>query len=111
MSTENSVALPLASVQPGARLAAAVLGADGQVLMTAGAILTEAALKKLAQRGIAAVAIAVETRRDEAELVAAREALRQRLGHLFRKCDMQSGDRHAQMLYRAVLDYRLEALR
>ena len=111
MSTEKSVALPLASVQPGARLTAPVLGADGQVLMTAGSILTEAALAKLAQRGIAAVAIAVETKRDEAELIAARAELRQRLGHLFRKCDLQSGNGCAPLLFRTVLDYRLEALR
>jgi len=49
--------------------------------------------------------------RDEAELNAARDALRQRLAHLFRKCDLQGGDSVAQMLFKAVLGYRLEALR
>lgn len=53
---------------------------------------------------------AVEPRRDEAELAAARAALRQRLAHLFRKCGGAHGDA-GQMLFKAVLDYRLEALR
>lgn len=110
MTPANSIPsapLPLGEVQPGARLTAAVLGTDGQVLMTAGSILTEAALEKLAQRGI--VAVAVEPRRDEAELDAARQALHQRLDHLFRQCDMEN-DSGAQTLFRAVLAYRLETL-
>ena len=49
--------------------------------------------------------------RDEAELNAARDALRQRLAHLFRKCDLQGGNSSAQMLFKAVLEHRLEALR
>lgn len=108
MNTEHSSTIPLGEVRPGARLSAAVLGADGQVLMTAGSALTEAALEKLAQRGI--VAVHVERQRDEAELRAAREALHQRLDHLFRHCDLKDDDR-AQTLFKAVLAYRLEALR
>ena len=107
MTPDDSTAVPLDRVRPGARLAAAVLGVDGQVLMTAGGVLTEAALEKLARRGI--VAIAVEPQRDEAELDAARDALRQRLGHLFRGCDTE-GDSAAQMLFTAVLAHRLEPL-
>ncbi|MFA7321512.1 MAG: hypothetical protein WC000_08615 [Dokdonella sp.] len=103
-----STTRPLAEVQPGARLAAAVLGADGQVLMTTGSILTEAALQQLARHGIAAVAI--EAQRDEAELKAAREALHRRIEHLFRRCRLES-DSGAQTLFKAVLDYRLETLR
>lgn len=110
MTPENSVpaaTLALSEVRPGARLTAPVLGADGQVLMTTGGMLTEAALEKLARRGI--VAVTVETPRDETELNAARDALRQRLGHLFRQCDLE-GDSGAQLLFKAVLEYRLEAL-
>ena len=38
-----------------------------------------------------------------------REALRQRLAHLFRQCDMEN-DSGAKMLFGAVLAYRMEAL-
>ncbi len=109
MTSENSQELPLSSVQPGAELAAAVLGADGQVLMTAGSILTESALKKLAERGV--LKVLVELPRDEAESLAAREALRQRLLHLFRACDLKPEHGAARELFEAVLDYRTESLR
>lgn len=75
--------------------------------MTAGSILTEAALEKLAERGIATVAI--EPQRDEAQIAAARAALEQRLRHLFRRCDLEHDD-GARLLFKAVLDHRLEAL-
>ena len=103
-----SAKLPLAEVQPGARLTAAVLDADGQVLMSIGSILTETALQQLARHGVAVVAI--EAQRNEAELKAARDALHRRLEHLFRRCELE-GDRGAQTLFKTVLDYRLEALR
>lgn len=108
MNTDQFPTVPLTSVAPGALLAAEVLGADGQVLMTAGSLLTEAALEKLAARGI--VALAIEVRRSEAELNAARDALRQRLGYLFRKCDLAEGGA-ARMLFDAVLARRLEDVR
>lgn len=103
-----SATLPLAEVQPGARLAATLLGADGQVLMTTGSILNDAALQQLARHGIAVVAI--EAQRDEAELKAARDALHRRIQHLFRRCELEA-DSGAQTLFKAVLDYRLETLR
>ncbi|MCX7165408.1 MAG: hypothetical protein NTV11_03925 [Rhodocyclales bacterium] len=107
MNTKDSSTISLSEVHAGARLTAAVLGADGQVLMTAGSILTEAALEKLAQRGI--VAVTIEQQRDEAELTEASEALHRRLDDLFRRCDLE-GDSGAQTLFEAVLAYRLEAL-
>lgn len=51
-----------------------------------------------------------EARRDEAELKAARDALHRRIEHLFRRCELEA-DSGAQTLFKAVLDYRLEALR
>lgn len=108
MNTDDFTTVPLAAARPGDRLTAAVLSADGQVLMTAGSILTEAALGKLGERGI--VTIAVAGQRDEAELNAAREALRQRLRFLFRKCDTDDKRGAAHMLFMAVLDHRLEAV-
>ena len=108
MTSDSPPSVPLDTVRPGARLAAALLGADGQVLMTAGSILTEAALQRLARRGI--VDVAVEPQHDEAELTAAREALRQRLEHLVRRCPMESNS-DAQSVFNAVLEYRLGTLR
>lgn len=107
MNTNGSSTIPLSDVPAGTRLTATVLGADGQVLMTAGSVLTEAALEKLALRGI--VAVTIEPPRDEAALNVAREALRRRLDHLFRQCDLASDD-GAQTLFTAVLAYRLETL-
>ena len=108
MNIEDFPSVPLASLAPGARLAAAVLGADGQVLMTAGTLLTEATLAKLAARGI--VAVAIGSQRSEAELAATRDALRQRLAGMFRKCALDEGGA-ARMLFDAVLDHRMEDLR
>lgn len=109
MNTKDPTILPLTTVPPGTRLAAAVLDAAGQVLLATGSILTEAMLETLARRGI--VAVTVERQRDAAELDAAREALRQRLMHLFRRCNLEDNNGMAQMLYKATLDYRLDALR
>lgn len=103
-----SATLPLAEVQPGARLTAAILGADGQVLMPTGSILTEAGLQQLARHGVAVVAI--EAQSDEADLMAARDALQRRIEHLFRRCELEA-DSGAQTLFKAVLGYRLETLR
>lgn len=111
MTPANYVTLALGAVAPGARLTAAVLGADGQVLMTAGSTLTAAALEKLAERGVLSVAVAAP--RNDAELAAARAALHQRLTHLFRRCalnDADDADGAAPTLFRAVLEIRLEAL-
>lgn len=108
MTIEIPPGLPINQVPPGARLAAPVRGADGQVLMTAGSVLTEQALERLGQHGI--VAVEIEIRRDEAELDAARAMLRGRLDYLFRRCDPEH-DECAQKLFKAVLDHRLETLR
>lgn len=108
MKTDDFPTVPLASVAPGARLAAAVLGADGHVMMTAGSQLTEATLEHLAARGV--VAVAIETPRGEAELNATRDATRQRLAHLFRGCDLDDAAGAARMLFDAVLERRLEDL-
>ncbi len=108
MNTDDPSTVPLASVAPGARLTAAVRGADGQVLMSAGSLLTATALQGLAVRGI--VAVAVEVLHSEAEVDAARAALHLRLGYLFRRCNRDDAGGAAQMLFNAVLDRRLEDL-
>lgn len=108
MKPDDATTIPLSAVRPGARLRAAVLGADGKVLMTAGSLLSEAALEKLAARGV--VAVAVDAERDEAEIEAARAALRRRLAYLFRKCDLEHAGTPAQLIHQAVLKLRLEGL-
>lgn len=45
---------------------------------------------------------------DEAKPDAAAEATRQRLAHLFRRCDLEDSGGPASMLFKAVLDHRLE---
>lgn len=109
MNTRALPTVPLASVTPGARLARDVPGADGQVLLAAGTVLTEGALEGLAARGIAQVAL--EPQHSAAELDAARDALRQRLAHLFRRCDLDDASGAARQLFDAVLERRLEELR
>lgn len=99
---------PLASVAPGARLAVAALGANGQVLLTAGTVLTEEALAGLAACGIAAVS--VEPQDSEAARNAAHEALHQRLRYLFRRCDLESADGVPRLLFDAVLARRLKEI-
>lgn len=111
MTHLNSKRLPLSEVEPGAELAESALGVDGQVLMTAGSILSEAVLEKLAARGVLELAVKVANQRDEAELAAAREALHKRLEYLFRRCDMENDSGPARAIFQAVLDYRLESLR
>jgi len=107
MTSENSLTIPLSEALPGTRLAAAVLGADGQVLMTAGSVLTDSSLQGLNRRGIASVEVVAQ--RDESELIAARDIQRQRLARLFRRCETE-GESSGALLYQAVLAYRLETL-
>lgn len=108
MKSQSSATLSISEIQPGAILATPVHGADGQILMTAGSELTEAAIEKLATRGV--LTLDIEVQRDEAELNAAREVLRQRLARLFRGCDIEDTNSEAHQLFEAVLSYRLESL-
>jgi hypothetical protein len=109
MNTDTLTTLALAAASPGTRLAQDVRGGDGQVLLTAGTVLTQNALEKLAARGV--VAVTVARPRSEAESNAAREVVRQRLGHLFRRCDLEDAESPARQLFDAVLDRRLEDIR
>lgn len=95
---------PLATVTPGARLTAAVFGVDGQVLLTAGTVLTENALATLAASGIAVVAVEPWCGETEGEL--AHDTPHQRVRYLFRRCNLDDADGVARMLFDAVLAYR-----
>jgi len=107
MTSGNMTTLPIDVVAPGARLAANVLGTDGRVLMTAGGVLSAAALAQLSRLGI--VSVAVEAATDAVQSNAAEAALRARLAHLFRACPPDAGG-DAKLLFQVVLAHRLEDL-
>lgn len=75
--------LPVEELQPGMKTAAEVLDARGNVLLPAGAVLSQAVIGSLARHGFAHVSIAVE---EDAPVVDAAQCARlaARLDHLFR---------------------------
>ncbi|ROR32715.1 hypothetical protein [Inmirania thermothiophila] len=100
--------VPLEEVPEGAELAAEVLDDEGRCLLGAGAFLGRDVIEGLARRGVRAVSIYVEAELDEAGLAARREAVAERVAHLFRGLPE---DGAAGELRRAVLAYRQERLR
>jgi hypothetical protein len=95
---------PLAHLYPGMVLADALLDARGNVLLTEGAVLSEATILSLSRHGVTAAPI----RRAIAAAEPEPAAVQQRLDHLFRRNDR---DDHADwatgLLRRYVEDYRL----
>ena len=98
--------IDLAAATAGVRLALDVCDGAGRVLIAAGTELSESSLASLRQRGISQLHIEVPV--SEAELEVRRQAVVQRLGHLFRRA---RGNPLMDRLYDAVLAYRLEQLR
>jgi hypothetical protein len=97
--------LAIDALVPGMRLAAAVLDAGGQVLLPAGAELTESMLQSLFRRGVAELLVETEAEEDPAIVEARRVALEIQLARLFRN----AGDGAETMaLYKAILNFRLE---
>ncbi len=90
------------ALQPGARLAAAVLDASGRVLLPEGAVLDEVAIGGLRRRGVAEVRVVVP---DATDAEAYRRALAERLAILFRHAGESEA---AAQLRRVVLDHRTE---
>ena len=66
--------LPLAEVQPGMVLSDELLDQQGQVLLPAGAVLTETMLERMPAHGIESLAVVDERPADPAQLAAEREA-------------------------------------
>lgn len=97
--------LPLGAVSVGMRVAEAVLDTAGQVLVPAGAEINEGILQGLARREIAEIRIECEVEANPAAREAHLAHLASHLDRLFRK----AGDgEETRLLYRAVLDYRME---
>ncbi|TCJ18038.1 hypothetical protein EZJ19_03795 [Parasulfuritortus cantonensis] len=104
--SQTSQILPLASLQPGMRLAEAVRDRFGNIMLTADTTLTESHLAALRQRGIASVRIVPERIPPSAEeLAAMRASAEARLRQIFRKTLDLPGNRR---LFEVLLAYRLE---
>lgn len=90
---------------PGMVLGADIQDAHGATLLAAGTVLGEMHITSLRRRGVEQVPIEVLETLSEVEREARREAVRDRLGHLFRHAGDGEADR---VLYQAILEYRLE---
>ncbi len=100
--------LPLAEVQPGMVLSDELLDQQGQVLLPAGAVLTETMLERMPAHGIESLAVVDERPADPAQLAAEREAQLARIAVLFRRHDPDDGEDWAANALRAlVTDFRV----
>jgi hypothetical protein len=98
--------LPLDRLTAGMRLAEAIRDGQGNLLLPAGAVLGEARLASLCQRGIRAATVAEEAAAEtEEERQARQRAARARLEHLFRHT--LDNPLNAE-LFEMMLEYRSE---
>ncbi|MDD3353190.1 hypothetical protein [Zoogloea sp.] len=97
--------LALAEAQPGMVLGAPVTDRNGTILLPAGTTLTENHLVSLGRRSIETLLIIAPE--DPADQERQREAIRQRVMHLFRHATDDPG---AQALLHAVLAFRMKRL-
>jgi hypothetical protein len=97
--------LALDAVQPGMKVAEAVVDDGGRVLVPVGAEVTEAMLTSLGRREIESIKVEHEVEEDPAEREAHRAVIVSRLDRIFR----HAGDAaETRTLYQAVLDHRME---
>ena len=80
-----------------------ILYGHGDVLLPKNTVLTDALLTSLRRRGIDSIQV-VNDAISEADLLAERERVQQRLAYLFRKC---STNRACGVLLQWVTEYRL----
>lgn len=105
----ESLLSPLDQARPGDILAAAVTDEGGSVLLPAGLVLTESHLDSLRRREITRLPLQVAaTPTDPAELARQREAIHQRVMHLFRHT---AGEPGSSALLHAVIKFRQEQCR
>jgi len=97
--------LPLEQVMPGMVLGADIQDAHGGTLLAAGTELSDMHIASLRRRDVQQAVIEMREILSEADREARREAVRDRLGHLFRQAGEGEADR---VLYQAILEYRLE---
>lgn len=97
--------LTIDQLEPGMRVAVAVVDAAGRVLLPAGAELSESTLASLRRREIESVAVEIEVEDDPAALAAHREKVFGQLEHLFRRAGRADP---TGALYQAIAQFRLE---
>lgn len=100
--------LPLAEVQPGMVLSDELLDKQGQVLLPAGAVLTERMLERMPGHGIESLAVVDDSPPDPVQTAAEREAALARIAVLFRRHDPDNGEDWAtQSLRDLVTQFRV----
>jgi len=77
--------LPLAEARPGMVLSDELLDKQGQVLLPAGAVLTETMLERMPGHGIESLAVLDDRTPDPVQLAAQRAAQLERIAVLFRR--------------------------
>ena len=95
--------LPLAEVQPGMILSDELLDKQGQVLLPAGAVLTEGMLARMPSHGIESLAVLDDTPPDPVQSAADRAAQLARLAVLFRRHAPDDGEDWAAHALRALV--------
>lgn len=97
--------MTLDEAEPGMTLADELLDGQGKVLLPAGAVLTESILARLPAHGVSALPISVPAPPEPA---VDRDAVLQRLAHIFRHVDPYD-PQHAstRLLRRFIESYRL----
>lgn len=97
--------LTVGDLQPGMRVAAAVVDAAGRVLLPAGAEISDATIASLLRRDIEQVCVEFEVEDDPAAIEAYRRQVVAELDHIFR----QAGEGEStRAMYEAIVAYRLE---
>ncbi|MEI7613174.1 MAG: hypothetical protein WCK63_09710 [Betaproteobacteria bacterium] len=91
-------------VAPGMTLAASVTALDGQVLLSAGTVLSPETLDRLIRRGIETVSVMLLDTRNEETIAMEILAVQSRVELIFRG----SGSSAREELRSAIINYRLE---
>lgn len=104
---KNPVLLPIEQLEPDMEVMGDIQDGQGRRLVAGGTLLSPSLIQVLGRRGITHVQVGVEVKLDDAELMARRTEIEQRLAHLFRH---QTEDPLMQRLRESLLAYRLEHL-
>jgi hypothetical protein len=100
----RTICLAPGRVAPGMTLAAAVTGLDGQLLLSAGTVLSPETLDRLIRRGIETVSVMLLDTRNEETIALEMRAVQSRVELIFRG----SGSSAREELRSSILHYRLE---
>lgn len=107
--TDNAQLMPLDEVQPGARLAEPIHDRFGNLMLPAGAVISEHHLTSLKQRGIGTVHVLADAPElNEEERARQAQAIVQRVDFLFRHSADSGANAELKTL---VLAYRLEQIK